>query len=1054
MIRGAPRLLLEAVIVIVTACSLGAVYGAWRIGHAPWKLAFLSPLIASSLSDDANSRQVTVGDAVLIWQPTERTLAIEVHDIQVHGSVGQTLATIGIARVRLSGASLVTGEIAPTEISLIDPILTVVRDTDGTFSFGLGNADATPGGRSALVDRPLSALIDTPAEPGQQRTGRFRHLKRLHIIAGHLTVDDRRVAVKWEVPNITLDLARAGPRITGEASLDLDLDGKTTRIGAKGAYEPPIGAESIGQITGNVSVDDLRLPSLASRIPALADAVALDAPLDIDATVAMTANGKLTDLAAVVHANQGQLNDARLPIQSVKLSELSARLHYSAIANQIVLEQAEVSLTNPTDQVETLISGSATITDPADRATLQGTLKVSALPIQDLKSYWPRNVSVGARQWILANMTHGTIGPLSMKFAGSRAGAGAPILQGPLDGTLEINDARVSYFGQLPAAEHVSGSATFNAARFDIQVKSGICQNQEIQGGTIAITGLDGDDHRIAIDLHLAGKVADALTVIDSQPLGYMKRFGITPGSIGGDAVIELTMAFPLVHDLSVDQLRVGTSATITGLSVPAVIRQYDLTEGNFALALDATKLHMTGNGKLNGVPIAATWTESFAQAVSPRRTLLVDAVIDDDARQRFDLHIDRFATGPLDATIDYSETDDRHAKVAVFLDGRDAQAQITELGWNKPPGQDMTAQFDIDLLDGHADMLRDAFIDGGGLIGQISGKFKPAGGLSTVDIKRLSYGDTDLHGHVAWRDAGGYDIDLSGRSLDWSGPYNAKQTTLDDNEPVVPIDIKLKLDQLVLGKDQKLFSVMASAQHSGQHWVVASIDASTRPIDGAHDVTLRLTPEANTRHLAITASDAGAMLKAVGFTDYIRNGTLKLDGVLENTRQRMTGQAELKNYRLVKAPILARLLAVASVTGIPELLTGEGIAFDNLTASFLRTREATEITEGRAAGLALGLTAAGKIDRLDGAVDLSGTIVPIYSASRIVGAIPLLGNLLTGGEGGGLFAWTYTVKGPPATAEVSVNALSILAPGILRSLFDHLTSSTPATPPAPEPTQ
>jgi hypothetical protein len=146
--------------------------------------------------------------------------------------------------------------------------------------------------------------------------------------------------------------------------------------------------------------------------------------------------------------------------------------------------------------------------------------------------------------------------------------------------------------------------------------------------------------------------------------------------------------------------------------------------------------------------------------------------------------------------------------------------------------------------------------------------------------------------------------------------------------------------------------------------------------------------------------------------------------------------------------------LAVASVTGIPELLTGDGIAFDNLTANFERTRETTELTEGRAAGLALGLTAAGKIDRLDGALDLSGTIVPIYSASRIVGAIPLVGNLLTGGEGGGLFAWTYTVKGPPATAEVSVNPLSILAPGLLRSLFDHLIASTPAPQTPTEQTQ
>jgi hypothetical protein len=716
-----------------------------------------------------------------------------------------------------------------------------------------------------------------------------------------------------------------------------------------------------------------------------------------------------------------------------------------------------VALISPIDGAETLITGNATITDPANRATLQGSLKIGALPIQDLKSYWPRNVSVGARQWILANMTHGTVGPLAMKFSGSRAGPGAPILQGPVDGTMEIDDARVSYFGQLPVAEHVSGSATFDGARFDIAVKSGICQNLAIQAGTIAITGLDGDDHRIAIDLQLAGKVADALTIIDSKPLFYMQRFGITPATIGGDETVELTMAFPLIHDLSVDQLRVGATATITNLSVPALVRQYGLTEGSFTLALDTTKVHMAGNGKLNGVPIAASWTENFSEALSPRRSLVIDAVIDDDARQRFDLHIDRFATGPLDATFDYSEADAHHATLSAFLDARDAHAEIAELGWDKPPGEDATAQFDIDLIDGRAAELRDAFFKGASLTGDISGKFNSDGGLSSIEVKRLTYSNTDLHGRVVWREAGGYDLDIGGASLDWSVPYNAKQTTLDDNEPTVPLNLTLKLDRLVLGKDESLYGVNAAAQHSGKHWVQASVDAATRPVapdDRARDVTLRLTPEANTRHLTIAASDAGAMLQSVGFTNYIQNGTLKLDGVLQDNQQRMTGQIELKDYRVVKAPILARLLAVASVTGIPELLTGDGIAFDNLTANFERTRETTELTEGRAAGLALGLTAAGKIDRLDGALDLSGTIVPIYSASRIVGAIPLVGNLLTGGEGGGLFAWTYTVKGPPATAEVSVNPLSILAPGLLRSLFDHLIASTPAPQTPTEQTQ
>jgi hypothetical protein len=49
---------------------------------------------------------------------------------------------------------------------------------------------------------------------------------------------------------------------------------------------------------------------------------------------------------------------------------------------------------------------------------------------------------------------------------------------------------------------------------------------------------------------------------------------------------------------------------------------------------------------------------------------------------------------------------------------------------------------------------------------------------------------------------------------------------------------------------------------------------------------------------------------------------------------------------------------------------------------------------------------------------------------------IPLLGALLTGGEGEGILAMTFSVTGPLEEPVFTVNPLSLLAPGILRSVF------------------
>ena len=52
------------------------------------------------------------------------------------------------------------------------------------------------------------------------------------------------------------------------------------------------------------------------------------------------------------------------------------------------------------------------------------------------------------------------------------------------------------------------------------------------------------------------------------------------------------------------------------------------------------------------------------------------------------------------------------------------------------------------------------------------------------------------------------------------------------------------------------------------------------------------------------------------------------------------------------------------------------------------------------------------------------------------LGNIPIIGEVLVGGEGEGIFAATYTVRGPLDEPVMTVNPLAALAPGFLRNLF------------------
>ena len=155
-----------------------------------------------------------------------------------------------------------------------------------------------------------------------------------------------------------------------------------------------------------------------------------------------------------------------------------------------------------------------------------------------------------------------------------------------------------------------------------------------------------------------------------------------------------------------------------------------------------------------------------------------------------------------------------------------------------------------------------------------------------------------------------------------------------------------------------------------------------------------------------------------------------------EGARRVLKGYADGADYRVVGAPILARLLSLASLSGISALLSGEGIPFSRLTADVVYGDGRVAVDNLRAYGGAIGVNASGTVDEQAGTIDVSGTLVPAYLLNTILGNIPLLGNWLMGGAGEGIFGANFRVAGPLNDPKLSVNPLSALAPGVLRKLF------------------
>jgi hypothetical protein len=94
-------------------------------------------------------------------------------------------------------------------------------------------------------------------------------------------------------------------------------------------------------------------------------------------------------------------------------------------------------------------------------------------------------------------------------------------------------------------------------------------------------------------------------------------------------------------------------------------------------------------------------------------------------------------------------------------------------------------------------------------------------------------------------------------------------------------------------------------------------------------------------------------------------------------------------------------------------------------------------ITDATLRGPMVGATGEGTVNVAGGKVALSGTFIPAFGINNIAGAIPILGPILGGGRDEGLVGITYKMFGPLEAPTLTLNPVSVLAPGIFRKIFE-----------------
>jgi len=1048
VIKRSLKIALELSAVIVAGLSILLVVAALRLSMGPISLAFLTPYIERGLSTEDGSVKVALEETILDWAGWDRTLDILARGVRVTGPNGGEKAYVPEIAISLSLRALLEGRVAPTRLALIGPRLRVVRAEDGRL--GLGDpppAPASPDIRPApRIGSDFAALVIERLTGPPDRSRPLGYLRSLVMANADLIFDDQREKIVLNAPGSEVVLTRNEEGIIGSARVNLRTGDADARIDLDAAYTTTDGTLGL-----ETRFRGLEPAGFAGLSPDLAHVGGLRLPLTGKLVAHMNLDGVVRDLSLDVTVGAGTVSVKAIGLDAVAVR--SARITARATDNlsRFTLDEFRADLGGP----QLVLTGNARRADGRLSAGLEATAR--DVTTEDLKRLWPENAAPGGRRWVGDNVEGGGVREL-------RASAEITARENPESGFSDVNLARLEgrfefsgvtahYLRPLPPVTDLSGTAVLVPDAIDFAVESGRLGEVSVKEGKIRVHGLETPDHVLDLEVVAEGPLSAALTVLDHPRLDLVKELGISPAATGGMAATRLVTRIPLLKDLRFEQMGLAAASNMRGVRLAGAVLGHDLTDGDLRLQVDTRGMDIEGTASLGGVPARFGWRENFSDGAPYRSRYTVKGVADAAARERFGVDAAPYVTGPvgIEATITRHRGD--RANLAAVLDLERAGLEFAEVGWSKAPGVPGSGRLAMTIENERIRALERVTVEAGDLKASGRVAFGPDGGLDRFEFGEFAFGETDIRLRGQGRSGGGLALEITGKKVDIrpflesSDAQEPREAREDGEVPKRPLDITVDVAEVRAGPGAVISRVRGTLQRDTRVWRQVRINGE---VGDGRPLGFSIVPEKGGRRLRIASDDGGAALKAFDIADNMAGGLLTITGRFDDAKpgRPLAGRFELKKFQMFNAPFLAKLLSVLSLTGILDALTGQGISFERAEVPFAMTGDILEIKEARAYGSALGFTASGWMDIDKGTIDLAGTAVPAYTLNSVFGDIPLLGPILTGEKGSGVFAATYRARGKLDDPDISTNPLATLAPGFLRGLFD-IFDTPPQKPPA-----
>jgi hypothetical protein len=331
---------------------------------------------------------------------------------------------------------------------------------------------------------------------------------------------------------------------------------------------------------------------------------------------------------------------------------------------------------------------------------------------------------------------------------------------------------------------------------------------------------------------------------------------------------------------------------------------------------------------------------------------------------------------------------------------------------------------------------------------------FSQDGNLEKADISSLKFSPGDDMRAQLERSAGAYKVAVRGNVLD-ARPFvksftgtptptgSAREREREQRE--VELDLAVNIvtgfnDEAVTGATLKVATRSREVRQLQMNGRFRSAPVSAQ-----------LTRSPRGPVILLQSEDAGATLRFADLYKRMVGGQLTFQITAGDLPQ--AGNVTIDSFALRNEPALRSIIAQQPAAArsddrgnvIPAINPNE-VDFVKIKADFSRTANRLEFRDAVMWGMHVGFTLGGWIDYGRDRTDISGTFVPAYGINNMFSQVPVIGMILGGGRNEGLLAVNFRISGPASSPTLTVNPLSLVAPGFLRKFFGVGAAATDPT--------